>query len=650
MALLLLPPPPPPPPPPPVLEPVRPAQVSPPPPPPPPSRTSPDLCHHSPQRHRPESSVKMEETQIYSQRLHGITEKRRILSEVDRIQGELDQQRVKLQQLKRKSLRDRWLMDGLVPTAGVEAENPLSETEGHIKDLELQLESLQSELVYLENPQLRPLKVAKVQDITVHKELVNGERSLKQVDQNENLKEHPITEEANQLGDSHGEKLTVSQKDSTSSTEKDGHPVPAPRSKNVSENHKAEHKPDVEPSDSKEPDDKQTHPSQNVDGSVQKDADGSHNFPKEEADGSHNFPKEEADGSHNFSKEENEIQNSGHSQELQDQEGEHQDLGGNPQEVRLDEDAVDEVQSIPNQKLDSLEKTLEQEGQNLMSPTKELESVSQTTDDSQPMEDLNNDLFKPNENGRESLLDEITKLVDLRDQQIADQQNQDGDKPSLSKKQLCPESQMHNSEDDSQNLEEGKFSVLISHEQGHAADEALVLSLETERAHPVLLDIQEEAEQPVAGCTEFETPDGLNQGSVLHFEDQTPDSASMPLENTQSSVLPPSDQEVCTTLPCIDKIPSQSLLSEGQNQVNQAQISQVIVVTPSGHEQRSSNPPQGPSASNQPGTRETSTAPESQPLLQKSQETDANHGANTAETRDKSTPTKKKTCQCCVVM
>ncbi|XP_077326564.1 paralemmin-3 [Lithobates pipiens] len=570
----------------------------------------------------------MEETQIYSQRLHGITEKRRILSEVDRIQRELDQQKIKLQQLKRKSLRDRWLMDGLVPTAGVEAENPLSETEGHIKDLELQLESLQSELVYLENPQLRPSKVAKVQDITVHKELVNGERSLKQVDQNENLKEHPITEEANQPGDSHGEKPTVSQQDPTSSTEKDGHPVPAPRSKNVSENHKAEHNPDVELSDSKEPDDKQTHPSQNVDGFVEKDAHGSHNFPKEE----------------------NEIQNSGHSQEPQDQKGEHQDPGGNPQEVSLDEDAGDEVQNIPNQKLDSLEKTLEQEDQNLTSPTKELESVSQTTDDSQPMEDLNNDLFKPNENGRESLLDEITKLVDLGDQQIADQQNQDGDKPSISKKQLGPESQMHNSEDDSQSLEEGKFSVLISHEQGHSADEALLLSLETERAHPVLLDIQEEAEQPVASSTESETPDGLNQGSILHFEDQTQDSASMPLENTQSSVLPPSDQEVCTTLPCTDTIPSQSLSSEGQNQVNQAQISQVIVVTPSGHEQRSSNPPQGPSASNQPGTRETSTAPESQPLLHKSQETDANHGTNTAETRDKSTPTKKKSCQCCVVM
>ncbi|XP_040202527.1 paralemmin-3 isoform X2 [Rana temporaria] len=624
----------------------------------------------------------MEETQIYSQRLHGITEKRRILSEVDRIQRELDQQRVKLQQLKRKSLRDRWLMDGLVPTAGVEAENPLSETEGHIKDLELQLESLQSELVYLENPQLKPLKVAKVQDITAHKELVNGERSLKQVDQNENLKEHPITEEGDQPRGSHGEKLTVSQKDPTSSTEKEGRPVPTPRSKNASVNHKAEHNPDVELSDSKEPDDKQTHPSQNVDGFVQKDADGSHNILKQE----------------------NEIQNLGHSQELQDRKGEHQDPGGNPQ-VNLDEDTVDKVQSIPNQKLDSLGNTLEQEDQNLRSPTKELESVGQITDDSQ---DLNNDLFKPNENGTESLLDEITKLVNLGDQQRADQQNQDGgkpsadqqnqdggkpsadqqnqdggkpsadqqnqdggnpsadqqnqdggnpsadqqnrdgDKPSISKEPLNPDSQIHKSEDDGQNLGEGKFSVLISHEQGHAADEALALSLETERAHPVLLDIQEEAEKPVAVCTKFETPDGLNQGSILHFEDQTPDSASKPLENAQSSVLPPSDQEVCTTLPCKDQIPSQSLLSEGQ--VNQAQISQVIVVTPSGHEQRSSNSPQGPSASNQPGTRETSTAPESQPLLQKSQETDANHGANTAETRDKSTPTKKKTCQCCVVM
>lgn len=565
----------------------------------------------------------MEETQIYSQRLHGITEKRRILSEVDRIQRELDQQRIKLHQLKRKSLRDRWLMDGLVPTAGIEAENPLSETEGHIKDLELQLESLQSELVYLENPELRPLKGAKVQDITVHKELVNGEKNLKQVDQNENLKEHPIREEADQPGDSHGEKLTVSQKDPTSSTEKDGRPVPAPRSKNVSENHqKVEHNPDVELSDSKEPVDKQTHSNQIVDEFVQKD------------------------GSHEILNEENEIQNSGDSQELQN--GEHQDPGRNPPEVSLDGDTVEKVQSIPNQKLNSLEHTLEQEDQNLRIATKELENVSQTTDDSQPMEDLKNDLFKSNENGRESLLDEITKLVNLGDQQIADQQNQDGDKSSLSKEQLCPESQLHSG--DSQNLEEGKISVLISHGQVHAADEALELSLETERAHPVLLDIKEEVEKSVAVSTEFETPDGLNQGSILLVEGQTLDSASMPLENTQSSVLPPSDQEVCTTLPGTDQIPRQSLLSEGQNQVNQTQISQVIVVIPSGHDQHSSNSPQGLLASNPPGTKETSTAPESQPLLQKPQETDANQGANTAETRDKSTPTKKKTCQCCVVM
>ncbi|XP_018421629.1 PREDICTED: paralemmin-3-like [Nanorana parkeri] len=592
----------------------------------------------------------MGETQIYSQRLHGITEKRRILSEVDRIQRELEQQRVKLQQLKRKSLRDRWLMDGLVPTAGAETDNPLSETEGQIKDLELQLESLQSDLVYLENPELKALKGVKVQGVTLQKELVNGERNLQHVDQNENLKKHSITEESDQPGNSHGEKPAVSQqtdhpgasrgekpavsqKDPKSSPEVGvEHPVPAPQSTNVSENHEVEHNLHLELSNSNEPDDKQTHPSQNAEGSVQKDEGGVHNSLNEE----------------------HEMQNSGQSPEHQDQRGEHHAHSGDPQELSLDGDTVDKVQSIPDQKLRSLENTFEQENQNLRSLPSELGSVSQKTGDLQPSsgkEDLNIDLFPQDQDGKESLLDEITKLVNFGDQGESNQQNQDGNKPRLSTEHLSPESlEVHINEGHSQNLEEHKVLVLISHEQGHTPDEEFALSLETERAQPVPGNTQTEAEEPVAVCMEIEPTDVLNQGSILHREDQTPDSAPSPLENSQSSVLPPSDQEVCTTLPCKDQVPSQSPLSGSQNQVDQVQIPQVLGAAASGHKQRSSNPPHDPSASHKPETKETSTAPESQPLLQKPQETDAHQGANTAETRDKSTPTKKKTCQCCVVM
>ncbi|KAM5170082.1 paralemmin-3 [Mantella aurantiaca] len=541
----------------------------------------------------------MGETQLYSQRLHGITEKRRILSEVEQTHRELEQQRVKLHQLKRKSLRDRWLMDGLVPAAGAEIENPLSETEGQIKELELQLESLQSELVYLENPELRALKGVQVQGVTLQKELVNGERNLKQVDQNENLRDHPITEEPDQPAESQGEKPAESQKDLPANTEE------------VSENHKAEPNTALQLSNENEPEDKKLPPSQNADGSIQIHGDGDHKSVSEER----------------------EIQNSGPNQ---DRKGEHEDEGGNP----MDGETGDKAQSIPSQKLSSLENTLEQEDHHLRSPTN-LESVGQKTDDSQPSSELNNDFLQLNQDGKESLLDEITKLVNLGHQEGDGQHNQDGDKPHLSTEQLNLESlSTPKNEENSQNLEDGKVSVLVGHGQGHTTDEELVLTLETERAHPVLSDTQEEAEKPLA--VEVESPGGLNDGTLFHSEDHAPNS-----ENTPSLVLPPIGQEIRTTLPCTDQVPSQSLLSGVQNQV---QISQILVVSPSGHEQ-SSNSAQGPSASHQPGARESgSAAPESQPLLQKPQETDAHQGANTAETRDKSTPPKKKSCQCCVVM
>lgn len=445
------------------------------------------------------------------------------------------------------------------------------------------------------------------------------------MDQNENLKEHPIKEETDQPGDSQGEKPAVSQKDLKSSTEKVvGHAVSAPQSTNVSEHHEVEHNLDLELSHSKEPGDGPTHPSQNADGSLQ----------------------EHEGGGHNSLGEEHEIQNSGHSPEHQDQKAEH----NVPQEVILDGDTIEKVQIILHQKLSSLENTLEQEDHNLSSPKSELGSASQKTDDVHPSsekEDLNIDLFAEDQHGKESLLDEITKLVNLGDQGETDHQNRDGNKPHSSLEHHSPDSLvMHNNEEHSQNPEGNKVSVLISHEQGHTPDEELVLSLETER---VSLNIQEEPEKHSAACIEIEAPHGLNQGSVLHHEDHTSGSAPLPVENAQSSVLPPSDQEVCTTLPCTDQVPSQSL-SGSQNQVDQVQISQVLVIAAPGHEQRSSNSSQDPSASHWPGNKETSTAPESQPLLQKPQETDAHHGANTAETRDKSTPTKKKTCHCCVVM
>ncbi|XP_029356915.1 paralemmin-3 [Echeneis naucrates] len=54
----------------------------------------------------------MDEAEKYKQRLEAIAEKRRQQDEQDRARREMEDEKLRLQQLKRKSLRDQWLMEG----------------------------------------------------------------------------------------------------------------------------------------------------------------------------------------------------------------------------------------------------------------------------------------------------------------------------------------------------------------------------------------------------------------------------------------------------------------------------------------------------------------------------------------------------------
>lgn len=53
----------------------------------------------------------MDEAEKYQQRLQAIAEKRRLQDEEDRAKREMEDQRLRVEQLKRKSLRDQWLME-----------------------------------------------------------------------------------------------------------------------------------------------------------------------------------------------------------------------------------------------------------------------------------------------------------------------------------------------------------------------------------------------------------------------------------------------------------------------------------------------------------------------------------------------------------
>ncbi|XP_075946849.1 paralemmin-3 [Anarhichas minor] len=92
----------------------------------------------------------MDETEKYQQRLEAIAEKRRLQEEQDRARRDMEDEKLRLQQLKRKSLRDQWLMEGpplspIAPTSP-EAQSPRSPLWGsQAQEIEKRIDKLQSE-------------------------------------------------------------------------------------------------------------------------------------------------------------------------------------------------------------------------------------------------------------------------------------------------------------------------------------------------------------------------------------------------------------------------------------------------------------------------------------------------------------------------
>ncbi|XP_071389098.1 paralemmin-1-like isoform X2 [Centroberyx affinis] len=89
----------------------------------------------------------MDEAEKYQQRLQAIAEKRRLQEEQDRAKREMEDERLRLQQLKRKSLRDQWLMEGppQSPTSP-DAQSPRSPLWGsQAQEIEKRIDKLQTE-------------------------------------------------------------------------------------------------------------------------------------------------------------------------------------------------------------------------------------------------------------------------------------------------------------------------------------------------------------------------------------------------------------------------------------------------------------------------------------------------------------------------
>ncbi|XP_065814356.1 paralemmin-3 isoform X2 [Labrus bergylta] len=110
------------------------------------------LHQHSAYRlHGTPLGAMMDETEKYKQRLEAIAEKRRLQEEEDKARREMEDEKLRLQQLKRKSLRDQWLMEGapLSPTSpdAQRSRSPLWGSQA--QEMEKRIDKLESESQWL---------------------------------------------------------------------------------------------------------------------------------------------------------------------------------------------------------------------------------------------------------------------------------------------------------------------------------------------------------------------------------------------------------------------------------------------------------------------------------------------------------------------
>ncbi|KAM5232879.1 paralemmin-3 isoform 2-T2 [Hipposideros larvatus] len=100
----------------------------------------------------------MAESSIYRQRLEVIAEKLRLQEEIRAARGELEEEKLRVERLKRKSLRERWLMDGAPDVSegpedpsSQDPQSPKGQAQARIRNLEDSLFTLQSQLQLLQS-------------------------------------------------------------------------------------------------------------------------------------------------------------------------------------------------------------------------------------------------------------------------------------------------------------------------------------------------------------------------------------------------------------------------------------------------------------------------------------------------------------------
>ncbi|OCT59398.1 paralemmin-3-like isoform X2 [Xenopus laevis] len=640
----------------------------------------------------------MGENQTFSRRLHEITERRNILSEVERIQKELEQKRISLQQLKRKSLRERWLMDGVVPSPGAETDNPLFQTESKIQQLEKELESLQMQLLRLETPAAVQPEAKAIQT-----PFLNGEKIQTGGGQTGDAKEvaagqantaHRIIHEEQSTKEDHvlDQDLGTDQ------------PIPAPRGKKA---------------DTPNEDGNSTNPElKNQDTEHQK---------VELADLSQEHKEQSLEPPFQIQTVEHLEKNQAHPDQEhteQKQDGQHGILEyltqdhqlGNPNLQHLDTYLIAEVtvkhveknQVHPGQeknKDDGVLEYLSQDQQNenpnlghlekylvteitVSNPLKNIsvhEQSQSTSDQNQRMETkLPSDIPQKKElecqsEGKIQTVDQGSESEllhkDHSQEKVTIDQTQDlssSSEPKEEKPKAQDEKHDHHNESASTvheqnevyNVEHGQLSTQGETQKPISTSEDqtqcyMSLSNAENQDQSLALSHKQVEEIPKPDEVQSEEPSLMDQISIsiLQSMEQNQEGA----EQTSTSVAVEELSELLSSDMMKESILMSKNLEENPSmpstEQNQETLCQAVIIPDLKKEnldpevmQESSSHEPAPSTIPQSSSAEGNSSPESRPLLQKSQGTDSQQGSNTATPPEESRPSKKKTCQCCVVM
>ncbi|XDV47738.1 hypothetical protein PO909_017301, partial [Leuciscus waleckii] len=99
----------------------------------------------------------MEEETLLRERLQAITDKRKIREEIEKKRRNTEEEKLKLQYLKKKTLREQWLMDGLSTQSEEEQESVKAQTEDFqqkTKLLQSNIDRIELEIAALETQEL----------------------------------------------------------------------------------------------------------------------------------------------------------------------------------------------------------------------------------------------------------------------------------------------------------------------------------------------------------------------------------------------------------------------------------------------------------------------------------------------------------------